>query len=112
IAVHYQLLLRFPDSLRAAFESHALRETPKESNPAFARSQFELLLGLHELTHAAHHACEAQGYVCVCDHSTDNWPVEKAADYLLALLRRHASAEERAGRRRSVAVLADGELSS
>jgi hydroxypyruvate reductase len=58
--------------------------------------------------HAAHHACEAAGYVCVCDNSTDNWPVEKAADYLLAQLAAHRNANPG----RPVAVLADGELSS
>ena len=111
IALDYDLLAQFPDSLRAAFERHALRETPKENDPLFARSQFEVLLGLHELTHAAHHATEAEGYVSVCDNSTDNWPVEKAADYLLARLRRLAKAEENADAVRPVAVLADGELS-
>jgi glycerate 2-kinase len=112
IAARYDLLPRFPDSLRAAFERHAVSETPKDSDPAFLRSQFEVLLGWHDLTHAAHHACEAQGYVSVCDNATDNWPVEKAADYLLALLHNLASAEEKAGHGRPVAVLADGELSS
>jgi glycerate 2-kinase len=112
IVAHYHLLPRLPESLRVAFESHAVAETPKKNDPAFVRSRFELLLGLHELTHAAHYACEAEGYVCVCDHSTDNWPVEKAAEYLLALLDRLQKAEEKAGHHRPVAVLAAGELSS
>jgi len=107
----YDLLAQLPDSLRAAFEHHTLRETPKENDPAFVRSQFEVLLGLHELTHAAHRASEAEGYVSVCDNSTDNWPVEKAADYLLARLHRLAQAEENADHGRPVAVVAAGELS-
>ena len=72
------------------------------------RSHFALLLGPHELLHAAHHACEAAGHLCVCDNATDNWPVEKAVDYLLALLAAHANANPN----RRVAVLCDGELSS
>jgi len=112
IAARYHLLPRFPDSLRVAFERHAVPETPKDDDPAFARSQFELILGLHELVHAAHHRCEAEGYVSVCDNSTDNWPVEKAADHLLGLLRRLVDREEKSGHGRGVAVLADGELSS
>jgi hydroxypyruvate reductase len=108
VARDYNLAEEFPASLRAEFESHTLRETPKAGDPAFARSQFVLLLGAHELLHAAHHACEAAGYACVCDNSTDNWPVEKAADYLLAQLTAHRSANPG----RPVAVLADGELSS
>jgi glycerate 2-kinase len=112
ILVHYNLLPWCPDRLRAAFQNRKLYETPKDSDPAFATSRFELLLGLHDLFHAAHQACEAKGYVCVCDNSTDNWPVEKAADYLLAQLRWLAKAAEQAGHGRPVAVLADGELSS
>ena len=107
----YDLFAQLPDSVRAAFGPHAMRETPKKNDPAFTRSRFEVLLGLHELTHAAHHASEAEGYVSVCDNSTDDWPVEKAADYLLARLDRLAKTEEEAGHNRPVAVLADGELS-
>ena len=111
IAAQYGLLPRLPASLRAAFENHSLRETPKSGDPAFSRSYFELLLGLHDLMHAAHHACEAEGYVCLCDNSTDNWPVERAADYLLGLLQAQLQAEEKSSHARAVAVLADGELS-
>jgi glycerate 2-kinase len=108
VAREYKLIGKLPPSLRATFESHALHETPKTGDPAFARSHFDLLLGAHELFHAAHHACEAEGYVCICDNSTDNWPVEKAMDYLLALLAAHAKSNPN----RPVAVLCDGELSS
>lgn len=108
VAQQYDLAAKLPKSLRATFENHTLRETPKEGDPAFARSRFELLLGAHELMHAAHHACEAKGYLCFCDNATDNWPVEKAADYLLAQL----EAFKRANPDKRVAVLANGELSS
>ena len=112
IAARYKLLDQLPVLLRASFQNHTLRETAKGDDPAFANSRFELLLGAHELTHAAHHACEAEGFLCVCDNSTDNWPVEKAAAFLLALLKRYAETERRAGHGRPVAVIADGELSS
>ncbi len=108
VVKRYELLQKLPPSLRAAFELHQLQETPKDGDPAFARAYFQLLLGSHDLTHAAHHACEAAGYVCVCDSSTDNWPIEKAADHLLALLQSQRAANP--GRR--VAVIADGEVSS
>jgi glycerate 2-kinase len=68
--------------------------------------------GQHEFMHAAHRACEAEGYVCVCDNSTDNWPLEKAADYLLALLHAQLEFQKHEHPGRPVAVLADGELSS
>jgi glycerate 2-kinase len=108
IAREYKLIEKLPASLRAAFENHTLDETPKAGDAAFARSHFALLLGAHELLHAAHHACEAEGYLCVCDNSTDNWPVEKAVDYLLEQLAAYAKANPN----RHVAVLCDGELSS
>ena len=108
----YSLIEKLPARLKAALENHRLPETPKPGDPAFARSSFSLVLGQHELMHAAHHACEAEGYVCVCDTSTDNWPLEKAADYLLALLHAQTEFQKRKNPRRSVAVLADGELSS
>jgi len=112
VAKQYGLISKLPISLRSVFENHLLRETPKPGDPAFARSHFELLLGIHDLTHAAHHACEAEGYVCLCDNSTDNWPIEKAADYLLGLLEAQVSAQRKSGHMRPVAVVADGELSS
>lgn len=108
IARKFNLVERFPPRIREAFEKHSLRETPKHGHAAFDRSHFEILLGGHELTHAAHRACEASGYLCICDHATDNWPIDEAADFLLAQLESHASANP--GHR--VAVLCEGELSS
>lgn len=108
VAREYGLLPKLPASIRTIFERHDLRETPKSDNPAFERAHFELLLGTHELTHASHHACESEGFVCLCDNSTDNWPLEKAADYLLAQLA--ALKNENPGRH--VAVIAGGEVSS
>lgn len=108
IAQQYSLQDKFPSSVRRTFEGHHLRETPKPGDHAFARSRFELLLGEHELFHAAHRTCEAEGYVCVCDWAADNLPLEKAADHLLALLESH----KRANPGHRVAVLADGEVVS
>jgi len=108
VTTQYNLNAKVPPSIRAALEPNALKETPKAGDAAFTRSQFVMLLGEHELMHAAHHACEAEGYECVCDDTVGDWPVEKAADYLLTQL----EALARANPGRAVAVLADGELSS
>jgi len=108
IAREYGLMGKFPALLRAAFEGDSLPETPKAAHPAFARAHFVKILGEHELLHAAHHACESEGYLCVCDNTTNNWPIEKAVDHLLALL--ESQKRENPGKR--VAVLAGGELSS
>jgi glycerate 2-kinase len=108
IAREYRLLEKWPTALRASFETGSLAETPKLKHPAFARAHFVRILGEHELLHAAHHACEAEGYICVCDNTTDNWPIEQAAEYLLALL----ESQKRDNPAGHVAVLADGEVSS
>src|SRR5579863_67282 len=108
IVERYDLLEKLPASIRTQFNDHRVQETPKEGDPAFVRSHFELLLGAHDLLHAAHRACEGAGYLCLCDHSTDNWPIEKAADHLLRLL----ESQRAANPGRPVAVLADGEVSS
>lgn len=104
----YALLDKLPPSVRSIFEQRRLRETPKEGDPAFARAHFCLLLRSHDLLHCAHRACEAIGCICLGDRSTDGWPIDKAADHLLAMVERLRC--ENPGRQ--VAILADGEVSS
>jgi glycerate 2-kinase len=108
VAHEYGVVPKMPASIRPIFENRKLEETPKDGDAVFARAPFELLLGERDLMHAAHHACESEGYVCVCDNSTDNWPIEQAADHLLAELAKLKQANPG----RSVAILADGEVSS
>ena len=108
IIAEYTLLERLPASLRTIVARHKLHESPKAGNAAFERAHFELLLGAHDLLHAAHRACESAGFSCLCDTSTDNWPIDGAVDHLLALLEAH----KKANPKRPVAVLADGEVKS
>jgi glycerate 2-kinase len=108
IAARYNLLPRLPHSIRTIFEKRTLRETPKESDPCFSRAHFSLLLGAHDLLHAAHHPLEAEGHFCIVDNTTDNWPIEKAADHLLAMLKSAKASSP--GLR--CAIVADGEVSS
>jgi glycerate 2-kinase len=108
VAAKYQLLGQFPPAIRAAFERESLVETPKEGDAAFALSHFVEILGERELLHSAHRACEAAGYISLCDSVTDGWPIEKASDHLLALL----EAQKKANPGRPVAVVASGEVSS
>jgi glycerate 2-kinase len=102
----YALLDRMPASLCPAFMERQLAETPKADDPAFARSRFVLVLDHHRLFHRAHRAAESHGFATVCDNSTDDWPLERAADFLLDLLDRHKQANPV----RPVAVIADGEI--
>lgn len=108
VVAKHGLLPRFPRRIREIFQQRRLRETPKETEPVFDLARFHLLLAEHDLTHAAHHACEAEGLVCVCDTSVDAWPIEKAARHLLALL----ESQKRENPAESVAVIADGEVMS
>ncbi len=83
-------------------------ETPKAGDEAFRKSCFSLTLGMDDLFHPAHHTAEALGFTTCCDNSTDDWPVEKAAEALLGQLE-----ELRALHRgQRVALIADGEVSS
>jgi hydroxypyruvate reductase len=106
VVARYGLLAKLPASIRTQFERRTLVETPKAGDAAFARAHFEILLGLDDLFHPAHRAAEAEGFVTFCDNSTDDWPLEKALDYLLDQLLR----QKQANPGRPVVLLADGEL--
>lgn len=104
----FALREKLPPSLMRWIDDRKFRETPKENDPAFANAHFLLLLGMDDLFHPAHHAAEAHGFLTCCDNSTDDWPVEKAAEFLLDQL--EILLKENPGRR--VALIADGEVSS
>jgi glycerate 2-kinase len=104
----YSLRDRFPEDFSRWIAQGAIPETPKSSDAAFSNAHFYLLLDLRGLFHPAHGAAEASGCMTYCDNATDDWPVERAAEYLLAqledLCRNNPS--------RQVALIADGEVSS
>jgi glycerate 2-kinase len=104
----YALRDKFPHAFHRWVTQRALPETPKADDPAFTNAHFSILLSLDNLFHPAHGASEASGCITCCDNVTDDWPVERAAEYLLAQL------EELRGNNptRRVAVIADGEVSS
>ena len=104
----FSLREKFTVALRRWLEDGKMPETPKAGDTAFVNAYFFLLLGMDDLFHPAHHAAEAEGCITACDNTTDDWPVEKAAEYLLRQLEELRKAH--AGRR--VALIADGELSS
>jgi glycerate 2-kinase len=108
IIEQYSLRKKFPDVLVRWLDAGKMLETPKPGDPTFRNAHFQLLLGMHDLFHASHHASEARGYFTCCDNSTDDWPVADAADALLQKLEEWKS--ENPGER--VALIADGELSS
>ena len=109
VVSRYGLLAKLPVRIRMQFEHpETIPETPKSGHPAFRNAAFQILLGRHDLTHPAHRAAEAAGFFTVCDNTTDDWPVETAADYLLNQL----ASLKRENPDRPVAVIAAGEVSS
>src|SRR6266446_3139010 len=104
----YELLRKFSSRLRQWIENEKMPETPKSGHPCFANAHFLLLLGMDDLFHPAHRAAEARGCVTRCDNSTDDWPVDRAAEFLLEQLENL----RRENPRRRVALIADGEVSS
>jgi glycerate 2-kinase len=104
----YKLEEKLPSSVRRWLAARKMPETPKEGDAAFSNAHFLLLLGMDDLFHPAHHAAEAKGCITRCDNSTDDWPVEAAAEFLLEQLENLR--REHPGQR--VALIADGEVSS
>ncbi len=108
IFAEYDLRKKLPVALLRWLDAGNMPETPKNAHPAFSNAHFVLLLGMHDLFHAAHHAAEAHGYLTRCDNSTDDWPIDKAVDFLLAQLDEWQ--RDNPGQR--VALIADGEIAS
>jgi glycerate 2-kinase len=108
IVAEYSLYDRFPPALQDWLDTRTMPETPKADAAAFRNAHFFLLLGMDDLLHPAHHAAEAKGFITCCDNSTDDWPVERAVEYLLEQL--EELRKTHAGQR--VALIADGEVSS
>ena len=108
VLAEYGLRKRLPPALQRWVAEGQMPETPKASDPAFANAYFSLLLGMDDLFHPAHLAAEGKGCVTCCDNTTDDWPVEEAAENLLAQLEELQAANP--GQR--VALIADGEVSS
>ena len=87
IATQYNLVDQFPASVADLFRQHAIDETPKSDDPAFVRARWWTVLSnkvaIDEAAVAATHA----GFAVEVDNSCDDWPYEKAAEYLLNRLR-------------------------
>ena len=87
IVHEYNLLPEFPASVRELFERHALEETPKPNDPAFARSRWWKILSNETAEKAAAAHASRHGFAVEIDHTCDDWDYAKAADYLLNRLR-------------------------
>src|SRR5262249_9170498 len=88
IARDHTRLEEFPPSVRELFDRHALEETPKNNDPAFARSRWWTVLSNAAAERAAAAAAAERGFAVEIDHSCDDWDYARAADYLLDRVRR------------------------
>ncbi len=87
IAERYRMLPHFPESVRGLFERHALRETPKQRDAAFARSQYLTVLSNASAVYAAVESAALAGFAVEVDNSCDDYDYKDAADHLLRRLR-------------------------
>ena len=87
IAAKYNLVDQFPSSVADLFRRHALDETPKSDDPAFVRARWWTVLSNKVAVDEAAAAATRAGFAVEVDNSCDDWPYEKAADYLLNRLR-------------------------
>ncbi len=88
IVNEHNLLPQFPASVRELFERHALEETPKKDDVAFARSRWWKILSNETAERAAAAAAARQGFAVEIDHSCDDWDYARAADHLLERIRK------------------------
>ena len=86
IVQKYDLMRRFPASVRALFAARALEETPKPGDPLFHRSRWWPILSSVTAQKAAASKAAASGFAVEVDNRCDDWDYAKAADYLLKRL--------------------------
>jgi hydroxypyruvate reductase len=87
LAQRYQLLDRFPPSVRSLFSGRQLKETPKAGDPAFAHSHYATVLSNATAVNAAVESAKLGGFAVEVDNSCDDWDYQQAADHLLRRLR-------------------------
>ena len=104
IADRYALVRRFPPGVRARFDNHELRETPKAGDAAFAKSHYVTVLSNQTAVSAAAVRAAALGFTVEVDNRCDDWDYARAADYLLGRLRHLGSQAER------VCLISGGEV--
>jgi glycerate 2-kinase len=96
IAEKHGLLAQLPFSARELFERHALEETPKSDDQAFYRSRWWTILSNQTAVEQASAAAERAGFTVQVENSCDDWDYERAAEYLLRLLRELRKESQRA----------------
>ena len=106
IAARYGMIERLPPAYAARLRSGDLPETAKPGDPRFANSRYYALLSNQDGMEALKRLAERRGWKTEIDASCDDWPLPRAADYLLEKLR---GLRRQAGG--TVCLISGGELS-
>ena len=85
IVERYGLAGKFPASYQSRLV--ALPETPKPGEAAFRKSRYVSVLSNEDAIAAAVDVAKSRGWTAECDTSSDDWPLDRAADHLLERLR-------------------------
>lgn len=104
IAEQHGLTAQFPESVRRIFAERLLDETPKADDPIFVSSRWWPILSSASAADAAGALLAKHGFAVEIDNTPDDWPCDRAADYLLNRMR-----ELRKGVSR-VALVSAGEI--
>jgi hydroxypyruvate reductase len=83
IAATYNLLERFPKSVADLFHHRLLEETAKSDDPAFVRARWWTVLSNKLAIEEAAAAATRAGFAVEIDNSCDDWPYQKASEYLV-----------------------------
>ena len=106
VAERYNMAAQLPESYRRRLAPGQIPETPKPGDLRFANCAYQAVLSNEDGIAALLRLAEARGWNAEADQSCDDWPLEKAADYLLDKLR---AMRQPAGR--PVCLVSGGELS-
>jgi hydroxypyruvate reductase len=87
IAEAYGMPPQFPESVRRIFEERTLDETPKADDSAFVHSRWWPILSSSSAANAAAKLVWHHGFAAEIDNTPDDWPYERAAEYLLGRVR-------------------------
>ncbi len=85
ILKRFELLEKFPQSVREYFEELKLESAPArpQDGVAFEHARFDTLLSNHDFVNAARDHAQSLGYKVVIDNSCDDWDYRDASQYLL-----------------------------
>jgi len=104
IAGTYSLHGKLPENVRRIFEERAIEETPKADDSAFVNSRWWPILSSASAAQAAADLLASHGFATEIDNTPDDWPFDRAAEYLLRRIRGLRKDGER------VALVSAGEI--